>query len=108
MEERKMILTTMNEIPEKNVEIIGMVKGNVVQSKHIGKDILAGLKNIVGGEIVAYTEMLTEAREIATQRMVAEAENLGADAVIALRYETSQIMESASEMLAYGTAVKFV
>ena len=108
MEERKMILTTMNEIPEKNVEIIGMVKGNVVQSKHIGKDILAGLKNIVGGEIVAYTEMLTEAREIATQRMVAEAENNGADAIIALRYETSQIMESASEMLAYGTAVKFV
>lgn len=103
-----MILTTMNEVPEKNVEIVGMVKGNVVQSKHIGKDILAGLKNIVGGEIVAYTEMLTEAREIATQRMVAEAENLGADAVIALRYETSQIMESASEMLAYGTAVKFV
>lgn len=103
-----MILSTSDQFPGKEYEVLGLVKGNVVQSKHIGKDIFAGLKNIVGGEIASYTEMLSEAREIATQRMVAEAEARGADAVMMIRYGGAQIMESTAEIIAYGTAVKFV
>ena len=87
---------------------MGIVKGTVVQSKHIGRDILAGLKTIVGGEIQGYNDMLIEARNIATERMTKEAESLGADAVIGMRYCTSAVMEGAAEIVAYGTAVKFV
>jgi len=85
-----------------------MARGSVVQSKHIGRDFVAGLKQIVGGEIHAYTEMLTEARQIATSRMTDEAKKLRADAIIAVRYESSSIMANAAEVLAYGTAVKFL
>ena len=103
-----MIIATTDKLPGKEYEVLGMVKGNVVQSKHIGKDLLAGLKNIVGGEVSSYTQMLSEAREIATQRMAAEAEAMGADAVLMVRYGSAQIMESTAEIIAYGTAVKFV
>lgn len=103
-----MILASIDTIPGKNFEVLGIVKGTVVQSKHIGRDILAGLKTIVGGEIKGYTDMLIEARSIATDRMKKEAETLGADAVIGMRYCTSAVMEGAAELVAYGTAVKFV
>lgn len=102
-----MLLLTINYVPGKEIEALGIVKGNVVQSKHIGRDIMAGLKTVVGGEIESYTQMLTEAREIATQRMVAEAEAMGADAVIRVEYATSAIMDGTAEMVAYGTAVKY-
>jgi uncharacterized protein YbjQ (UPF0145 family) len=88
------------------VETLGMVMGNVVYSKHIGKDIAAAFKTLAGGEIKSYTELLTEARNIALQRMMAEAEKLGADAVIGVRFGSSSIVQSAAEVLAYGTAVK--
>lgn len=103
-----MILASINTIPGKNFEVLGMVKGTVVQSKHIGRDILAGFKTIVGGEIHGYTDMLNEARNIATERMTKEAEALGADAVIGMRYGSSAVMDGSAEILAYGTAVKFV
>ena len=102
-----MLLLTINYVPDKEIEALGIVKGNVVQSKHLGKDIMAGLKNVVGGELRGYTEMLTEAREIATQRMVQEAESMGADAVIRVEYTTSAIMDGTAEVIAYGTAVKY-
>lgn len=102
-----MLLLTINYVPGKEIEAIGVVKGNVVQSKHIGKDIMAGLKNVVGGELHGYTDMLNEARAIATQRMVEEAEGLGADAVIRMEYATSAIMDGTAEVIAYGTAVKY-
>ncbi len=87
-------------------EALGLVKGTVVQSKNIGRDFMAGMKTIVGGEIVGYTEMLNTARQIATKRMVDEAENLGADAIINIRYGSSAVMSGAAEVIAYGTAVK--
>ena len=88
------------------VEALGLVKGQVVQSKHLGRDFMAGMKTIVGGEIVGYTEMITDARKMATKRMVDDAESLGADAIINIRYGSSQVMSSAAEVIAYGTAVK--
>lgn len=104
---KNIIVTTTSEIPGKKVkEILGLVKGNTVRAKHIGRDIMAGLKNIVGGEITAYTEMMTQAREEATNRMINQAIDLNADAVINVRYMTSMAMAGASEILAYGTAVK--
>jgi len=102
-----MIITTTETIPGKEVaEILGIVKGNTVRARNIGRDILAGLKNLVGGEIEEYTKLIAEAREQAMDRMIAQAERLGADAIINLRFSTSYIMASASEILAYGTAVK--
>ena len=83
------------------------MKGSTIQAKHLGKDILSGLKTLVGGELTAYVEMVNEARAIATKRMVQKAEQLGADAVINMRYSTSSVMQDAAEILAYGTAVKF-
>jgi uncharacterized protein YbjQ (UPF0145 family) len=101
------IVTTVEQIPGYRVkEILGVVSGNVVMSKHLGRDIAAALKTLAGGEIKGYTEMLTEARNIAFERMVKEAEKLGADAVIGFRYSSSMIMSGAAEILAYGTAVK--
>ena len=101
-----MIVTTLEEIPGKKIQrICGLVRGNTVRAKHIGKDIFAGLKQIVGGEIKGYTEMMTEAREEAIQRMVAEAEALGANAIVGMRLASADVMASASEVLAYGTAV---
>ena len=87
-------------------EVLGLVKGEIVQSKNFGRDFMAGMKTIVGGEIKGYTEMMNEAREIATKRMIEEAEKLGADAIVGVRYGSSAVMQGASEMLAYGTAVK--
>jgi uncharacterized protein YbjQ (UPF0145 family) len=102
-----MIVVNTELIPGREYDVITLVKGNTVQTKHVGRDIAAGFKNIVGGELKGYTEMLTEAREIATGRMIAEAEQLQADAIVNVRYATSQITEAAAEVIAYGTAVKF-
>lgn len=103
-----MIVTTTDSIPNHEIrEILGIAKGNVVQSKHVGKDIMAGLKGIVGGEIEEYTELMTDAREQAFKRMVADAESKGANAVINVRFVTSMIAQTMSELLAYGTAVKY-
>jgi uncharacterized protein YbjQ (UPF0145 family) len=102
-----MIIATLTEIPGREHKVLGLVKGSVVQSKHIGRDIMAGLKTIVGGEIKGYTEMLSEARKVATDRMIEEANKLGADAVLGMRFECASIMQNAAELLAYGTAVKF-
>lgn len=101
-----MKLLSIDYIPGAEIEELGIVKGTIVQSKNIGRDFMAGMKSLVGGEIVAYTEMLTEARQLATKRMVDEAEELGADAVVGVRYGSSQVMDSCAEVLAYGTAVK--
>jgi uncharacterized protein YbjQ (UPF0145 family) len=102
-----MIYSTTETIPGKEImEIVGIVTGNVVQAKHIGRDIMAGLKTIVGGEIRGYTEMLTEARDIAVQRLVADASNKGADAVVGIRFTTSAIMDGSCEIMVFGTAVK--
>ncbi len=102
-----MKLVNIDYIPnEKITEVLGLVKGTVVQSKNIGRDFMAGMKTIVGGEIAGYTEMLITARQIATKRMVDEAESLGADAIINIRYGSSAVMNGAAEVIAYGTAVK--
>ena len=102
-----MIITSTDFIPGREIkEILGLVRGNTIQAKHIGKDIMAGFRQVVGGEIKEYTEMLAEAREIALKRMEEKAEKLGADAVINVRFMTSAVMASAAEILAYGTAVK--
>ncbi|MCR4830212.1 MAG: YbjQ family protein [Pseudobutyrivibrio sp.] len=103
-----MILITTDTIPGKKIEAVGLVKGAIVQSKNIGRDFMAGMKTIVGGEIAGYTEMLNEARTIATRRMIDEAEKLGADAIVGVRYGSSAVMQGAAEILAYGTAVKIV
>lgn len=102
-----MLIVTTDEIAGKTItENLGIVKGEIVQSKNLGRDFMAGMKTIVGGEIKGYTEMLREARQIATKRMVDEAERLGADAIIEVRYASSGIMQGASEIIVYGTAVK--
>lgn len=102
-----MLLVNMEYVPGKEIsEALGLVKGEIVQSKHIGKDFMAGMKTIIGGEIKSYTEMISDSRRIATERMIAEAEKLGADAIVGVRYGSSEIMQGSSEMLAYGTAVK--
>lgn len=102
-----MKLLSIDYIPGQEIEALGMVKGTVVQTKNIGKDFMAGMKTLVGGEIVGYTEMLNEARQIAVKRMVDEAQELGADAVIGIMYGSSQVMAGAAEVIAYGTAVKY-
>ena len=102
-----MIVTTTDFVPGREIkEILGVVKGNTIQAKHIGKDIVAGFRQVVGGEIREYTEMLSEAREIALQRMIEKAEKMGADAIVNVRFMTSAVMASAAEILVYGTAVK--
>ena len=101
-----MLLLNIDYVPGKEVEPLGLVKGTVVQSKNFGKDFMAGMKTLVGGEIVGYTEMLTEARQIATKRMVDEATALGADAILNIRFGSSAVMQGAAEVIAYGTAVK--
>ena len=107
MEEKNMMLVTIDSIPGKEYEVLGIVKGAIVQSKNVGRDLMASLKTLVGGEIVGYTEMLNEARQIATKRMVDEATALGADAVVGMMYGSSAVMQGAAEIVAYGTAVKF-
>jgi uncharacterized protein YbjQ (UPF0145 family) len=102
-----MIIVSTEEIQGEKIEkSLGVVKGEIVQSKNIGRDFMAGMKTLVGGEIVGYTEMLREARQIATKRMVDEAEALGADAIVGVRYGSSAVMQGAAEMIVYGTAVK--
>ena len=103
-----MKLLSIDYIPGKEIEALGMVKGTIVQTKNVGRDFMAGMKSLVGGEIVAYTQMLNEARQIAIKRMVDEATELGADAIISVKYGSSQVMNGAAEVIAYGTAVKFV
>jgi uncharacterized protein YbjQ (UPF0145 family) len=103
-----MIMTTTDTIPNKQIaEILGVARGSTVRARHIGKDIFAGLKNIVGGEIDEYTQLQAQSREQAMERMMVDAEKLGADAVVNIRLTTSMVMQGASEILAYGTAVKF-
>lgn len=106
-EENIMLLVNIDYIPGKEFEVLGMAKGTIVQSKNFGKDFMAGMKTLVGGEITGYTEMLNEARQIAVKRMVDEAEAMGADAVVNVRYGSSAVMQGAAEVIAYGTAVKF-
>ena len=106
-----MKLLSIEYIPGKKIEALGMVKGTVVQTKNIGRDLIEGIdgmKTLVGGEIVGYTEMLNEARQIAVKRMVDEAKALDADAVIGIMYGSSQVMAGAAEVIAYGTAVKII
>jgi uncharacterized protein YbjQ (UPF0145 family) len=106
--EKNIILTTVEHIPGREIDrVLGLVKGNTVQTRHIGSHILAGLTTVVGGEVKGYVKAITTAREEATDRMVKEAVALGADAVLCMRYSTSQIMGGAAEILAYGTAVTF-
>ncbi len=102
-----MIFTTSDQIPGKEIEkTLGLVKGNTIRAKHIGKDIMAALRNIVGGEIKEYVEALNEAREGAIKRMIEDADELEADAIVCIRFTTSQVMSGAAELLVYGTAVK--
>ena len=103
-----MILVNTDYISGKTLGMLGMVKGSTIQCKNIGRDIGSGFKNLVGGEMKAYTEMMNQARDIATHRMIEEAEALGADAIVNVRYATSAIMQGAAEVMAYGTAVKFM
>ena len=103
-----MKLLSIDHIPGAQIEALGMVKGTVVYSKNLGRDFMAGMKTLVGGEIVGYTEMLNEARQIAVKRMVDEAQALNADAVIGVRYGSAEIMTGAAECIAYGTAVRIL
>ena len=103
-----MILVNTDYISGKELEMLGLVKGSTIQSKHIGKDISQSFNTLVGGELKSYNEMMNEARALATKRMVAEAEELGADAIVNIRYASSAIMQGAAEVIAYGTAVKFI
>ena len=102
-----MLLLNIDHVPGREIEALSIVKGTIVQSKNFGKDFMASMKTLVGGEITGYTEMLNEARQIATKRMVDEAQALGADAVVNVRYGSSSVMQGAAEVIAYGTAVKF-
>ena len=103
-----MLLVTTEQIAGWNVEPLGIVEGSSIQTVHAGKDIMNSLKTLVGGELKAYNEMMNEARALATKRMVEEAEAMGADAVVNIRYASSAIMGGAAEVIAYGTAVKFI
>ena len=108
MEDYTMILVNTDYISGKNFEMIGLVRGTMIQSVHFGKDIMNSFKTLVGGELTSYTEMMNEARAIATKRMCEDAEAMGADAVVNIRYASSAVMQGAAEVMAYGTAVKFV
>ena len=103
-----MILVTTDYISGQTLEMLGLVKGSTIQSKNVGRDITQSFKTLVGGELKAYTEMMNEARALATKRLVEEAEGLGADAVVNVRYSSASVMAGAAEVIAYGTAVKFV
>lgn len=103
-----MLLVNTDYIEGKKFEMIGMVRGTMIQSVHIGKDIMNSFKTLVGGELTSYTEMMNEARAVATKRMAEDAAVMGADAVVNIRYSSSTIVQGAAEVMAYGTAVKFV
>ena len=101
-----MLIVTTNEVPNRRIiQVKGLVQGSTVQSKHIGRDFGASLKTLIGGEIRGYSELMKESRDIALKRMIVEAEDVGANAIIGMRYQTSQIMDTAAEVIAYGTAV---
>lgn len=102
-----MLLVNTDYISGKELETLGIVKGSIVQTKNFGKDFMAGIKTLVGGEVKEYTDMLNQARQIAVKRMVDEAMEMGADAVVNIRYASSSLMQSAAEVIAYGTAVKY-
>lgn len=102
-----MKLYTTDFITNKEIETIQMVKGSIVFSKNVVRDVFAGLKSIIGGELAGYTEMLEQARQEATNRMVIQAQNIGADAIVSVRFMTSAVMAGAAEIIVYGTAVKF-
>ena len=102
-----MILVNTETISGKELEMLGLVKGSTIQSRNLGRDITQSLKTLVGGELKAYTDMMNEARALATKRMVAEAESLGADGIVNVRYASAAVMQGAAEVMAYGTAVKF-
>ncbi len=102
-----MIVVNIDHIPGKEYQILGMVQGAMVQTVHAGKDIFNSFKTILGGELTSYTEMMNSSRATATSRMIDQAASIGADAVINVRYTSSQVMQGASEVLAYGTAIKF-
>ncbi len=102
-----MILVNIDHIPGKEFEILGIAKGSTIQSKNVGSDISQAFKTLVGGELKAYTEMMDDARKIATKRLVDDAESMGADAVVNIRYTSSSVMQGAAEVMCYGTAVKF-
>ena len=103
-----MILVTTDGIAGKEIEVIGLVKGSTIQTVNAVRDIGAGLKNLVGGELTKYNEMMNKARALATKRMVEEAEGMGADAIVCVRYSSASVMQSAAEIMAYGTAVKIL
>ena len=103
-----MVIVNTDYIEGKKLSMIGLVRGSTIQTKHIGKDIGASFKTIVGGELKSYTQMMNEARDIAMQRMVDEAAALGADAIVNVRFTTSSVMQNAAEVMAYGTAVRFI
>lgn len=103
-----MLITTTENIPGKDYEVIGLVNGNNIQSTNAFRDFTQSLRNITGGELKAYTDMMIESRDIATKRMIEQAKQLGADAIIMVRYNTSSIVENSSEVHCYGTAVKFI
>ena len=103
-----MKIYTTDYITGKNLETLGLAEGSTVQSKHIGRDLAASFKTIVGGELKGYTEMMNEARKVATARMIEQAEAMGADAIVGVRYASSAVMDGAAEIMAYGTAVKFI
>ena len=103
-----MLIVTTDTISGKNLEMLGLVEGSTIQSKHIGSDISQSFKTIVGGELRSYTDMMNKARALATKRMVEQAEAMGADAIVCVRYTSAAVMQGAAEILAYGTAVKFV
>ncbi len=101
-----MLLSNLETVPGHRIErYLGLVSGNTIRAKHVGKDIMAGLKNIVGGELKGYTELLSEARQQATERMIQQAEEMGANAIVNVRFTTSSVMQGAAELFAYGTAV---
>ena len=102
-----MFIVNTDYISGKELEMLGIVKGSTIQSKHLGKDISQCFKTLVGGELKAYTEMMNDARALATQRMIAEATTMGADAIVNVRYSSSSVMQGAAEVMAYGTAVKY-
>ncbi len=103
-----MLIVTTETINGRNIEMLGLVKGSSIMTVHAGKDIMNGLKTLVGGELTSYNEMMEQARNLATERMVAQAMSLGADAIVAARYNSSSVAQGAAEVMAYGTAVRFV
>lgn len=102
-----MLVTTTENVPGKEYDVLGLVKGSTIQCKNVGRDIGSSFKNLIGGEMKSYVDMMNKARDIAFDRMVEDAQNLGADAIVCMRFASSSIMQGAAEVMAYGTAVKF-